>query len=212
MQEQRVNFSRQRSRLTVGRLVAAIRRRIAHRLVLRTARQASSRAVERAVGRKVLVLCYGNIYRSPLVHYLLRNTALLSGYFVESAGFFPLGERPCEPRYLALLASRGYDLHDHRSAVVSRQQLAAADIIIIMDRKNWQQLCYLDPSAAGKVVWIGAFNEGGPVEVEDPYGKNDAQVMSIVEQLEAGAATIAARLAATRGRADLLGSANRQKK
>jgi protein-tyrosine phosphatase len=199
MVDRSVESSRQQSRLTVGRLVAAIRRRVEHHSALRTARQASSTALARAAGSRILVLCYGNIYRSPLVAHLLRTNPLLEKFTIESAGFFPRGGRTCEERYLALLQSRGYDLSGHRSAVVTRQQAVEADLIVIMDRKNWGQLRHLDPSAAAKAVWIGAFTEHGQVEAADPYGKDEAQVLAIIEQLEAGAAAIGRRLAELSG-------------
>ncbi|MCB2173680.1 hypothetical protein KQH41_00280 [bacterium] len=195
MVDRPVESSRQQSRLTVGRLVAAIRRRIEHHSALRRARQASSTALARATGSRILVLCYGNIYRSPLVAHLLRTNPLLGEYTIESAGFFPRGGRTCEEHYLALLQRRGYDLSGHQSAVVTRQQTAEADLIVIMDRKNWGQLRHLDPSADAKTVWVGAFTERGPVEVADPYGKDEAQVLTIIEQLEACAAAIGKRLA-----------------
>ncbi|BDD87631.1 hypothetical protein [Desulfofustis limnaeus] len=187
--------SKRRAVSTVGRAIAAVRRRIEHRVVLRGAREQSRAAVEQATGRRILVLCYGNIYRSPLVHHLLRHDPRLADFSIESAGFYPLAGRPCDSRYLELLRRRGHDLQAHRSALVDRRRLAEADMVVIMDRRNWDLLRELDAAACRKVVWIGAFGAGGSVEVEDPYGKSESEVEAIIERLEGCAEELAGWIA-----------------
>jgi protein-tyrosine phosphatase len=53
-----------------------------------------------------------------------------------------------------------------------------------MDRKNWEEVLRLEPSALRKLIWIGAFNPSGPVEVEDPYNQDEEKTRKIIRQLE----------------------------
>ncbi len=148
------------------------------------ARGQSADALSRTSGKRILVLCYGNIYRSPLVAHLLRKNKNLAGYAVHSAGFYEKVGRPCDGSYLEILKRRGYDLSEHRSSSTTREDLNAADLIIIMDRKNWDEVRKLAPSALSKTVWIGAFDPSGAVEVADPYGMAEQNIRKIIGQLE----------------------------
>ena len=184
------------SQLTCKRLVHAAGRRVKQRLALFSARKDSQAALRRSSGKRLLVLCYGNIYRSPLVAYLLARDPRLEGFAIDSAGFYPEEGRPCEPRYLQLLAQRGYDLSFHRSSVVDETRLAAASLVIIMDRHNRGLLGPFGQTIIDKTDWLGSFGDRDSDEVEDPYNRPDADVLRIVGQLEDGADRLAAALAA----------------
>ncbi len=179
---------------SVQRLVDAVSRRIAHQFGVRAARKTSRDAIDRMCSASLLVLCYGNIYRSPLVAHLLRHDPRCAGIAVNSAGFYSKAGRPCPAGYLKLLGRRGYDLSGHRSTPVDRNHVAAASLIVIMDRYNWDLLRRLDAKAAAKAVWLGALADSGPIEIDDPYGRPDIEVERIVEQLERGARKLAAAI------------------
>lgn len=181
-------------KMTIQCISSALVRRIKHRFVLFSSKANSRKSVYQTAGKNILVLCYGNIYRSPLVEYLLKENDLLGDFSIKSAGFYGKKGRPCESEYLSLLQDRGYDLSNHKSSVVNIDDLNWADIIIIMDRKNWDQICLTNIAASHKVVWVGAFNKSGSVEVNDPYGKGAEETKHIICQLENCAVNIAAVL------------------
>lgn len=169
----------------ISRVIAAILRRIRHRRVLFSARKKSQKVVAtRQRLNKVLVVCYGNIYRSPLVEYLLKHNPNRGGLEVASAGFFQKEGRGCAEEYLELLGKRGYDLAAHRSKTITNDDISWADIIIIMDRKNWDLMHEMNPFALEKTVWIGAFSPPMSVEVVDPYGLGEEATVTVIEQLE----------------------------
>ena len=182
------------SKLTIKRIVSALLRRIRHQFVLLPSRVKSRKSIAHSTGKNILVLCYGNIYRSPLVEYLLSKSALLGAFSIKSAGFYEKPGRSCERQYLSLLNDRGYDLSSHRSKVVKKEDLNWANVIVIMDRKNWDLIRAIDREALQKVVWVGAFNRSGSVEVEDPYGKGVEKTKHIIGQLENCVVNIAAVL------------------
>jgi protein-tyrosine phosphatase len=141
------------------------------------------------------VLCYGNIYRSPLVEYLLRKAVCEPNKIgIRSAGFHEKEHRSCDPEFLKLLSQRGYALQAHRSSRVSKKDIDWADLIVIMDRKNWDMLMALDSSAKGKVVWIGAFAKNVNNEIADPYGMQQGEVNKVIDQIELSVVDLANRI------------------
>lgn len=86
-------------------------------------------------GDHILVLCHGNICRSPYAAATLTR-ALASGgtqgIVVESAGFVGPG-RPMPAAGLDVAASRGFDLSTHRAQLLSKELVASARLILVMD-------------------------------------------------------------------------------
>lgn len=85
---------------------------------------------------RVLVVCHGNLYRSPLAASVLATAGNLE---VRSAGFTKAGRRAAKRMRLAA-ASLGHDLEQHRSAVVDAECLSWADLVIYMDSGNRKRL------------------------------------------------------------------------
>jgi protein-tyrosine phosphatase len=86
--------------------------------------------------RVVLVVCHGNICRSPYAAALLRDELARSAQGairVESAGFVGAG-RPCPPIAVEVAAARGVDLTNHRSQPIAPAGASVADLIVVMDQ------------------------------------------------------------------------------
>jgi protein-tyrosine phosphatase len=169
----------------IVRIFLAIQRRIRHQRILFFAKRHSNNVL--STNKKlnnILVLCYGNIYRSPLVEYLLKRVMAGERLEIKSAGFYDKEDRSCVDEYLELLSLRGYDLAAHRSRKVKHDDVEWADLIIIMDRKNWDLMHQMNRSAITKLIWVGAFTHNMPVEVMDPYGMGVDATNKVVTQLE----------------------------
>jgi protein-tyrosine phosphatase len=110
-----------RLRSVPGRVRHALRRRQARDVL----RHASPPAA-------VLVVCHGNICRSPFAAALLAGELAAEGVRVESAGFVTWN-RPCPPEALTVAARRGVDLSAHRSTPLTPDRVRAADLIVVMD-------------------------------------------------------------------------------
>lgn len=149
---------------------------------LAMARRSSTEVLARSVTRRVLIVCYGNIYRSAFVEvYLTRRS--IPGLQVRSAGLHPEAHRRVPPRHVQMSQSFGVDLSAHRSAVLTADDLAWADLIILMDRHNWQALIERG-AVRERLVWLGAL-DGGTIEIPDPYQLDDAHAQRIVSRLAA---------------------------
>lgn len=158
---------------------------------LATARNRSRVRLERTSVRKVLVVCYGNIYRSAFVAELLR-ARLGSLAEVRSAGFHAVAGRPSPQRHVQISLEYGVRLERHRSSVATPEDIAWADLIVLMDRHNWAALRKMG-AAEDKLVWLGALTRG-PVEIPDPYTRSDEEARQIVVRLRDAAEHLARRL------------------
>jgi protein-tyrosine phosphatase len=116
---------------------------------------------------RVLMVCTGNICRSPMAEGLLRERFARRGRgAVESAGIAALVGRPADPLAVALLADRGIDLTGHRARQVTPELLAGFDLVLVMDADQQRDLEALSRAARGRVHRIGRF---GGFDVPDPY-------------------------------------------
>lgn len=149
--------------------------------------------------RNIVVVCYGNIYRSPYAARLLGDR-LGPAFQVRSAGFHREAGRPSLPAHVEMSLQSGVDLRAHRTAVITVDDIEWADAIVLMDRHNWQALRQRGADPA-RLVWLGAFDGGG--EIPDPYGLPPDDARRIMHRVhrctEALAATILDRRKSSAG-------------
>ena len=169
------------SERVIARALNALRWRWRCRHAVARARAGTESSLSRPGIQRVLVVCYGNIYRSPMVAEVLRR-GCAGRIEVRSSGFHPRGGRPSPERHVAMCADRGIDLAGHRSTVVQPSDLAWADLVVLMDRHNWQAL-QLIGARNDRVVWLGVM-DGGPIEIPDPYTLDDESARRVLARLQ----------------------------
>jgi len=133
-------------------------RRIEQRRIFRLYRSATS----------VLVMCYGNICRSPFAAAALDR--LTSNKVVTSAGTYPKAGRKSPGEAVGAATALGIDLTSHRSQVATERELKSIDLIIVFDRENWLAIRSMCPEVMQRVTYLGAANPNEPLEVPDPFG------------------------------------------
>jgi len=115
-------------------------RRMPERLLHQWRRQIALRRLAHGpTPRVVLMVCHGNICRSPYAVARLRALAPELGDTVRvvSGGFVGPG-RQCPEEALEVAANRGVDLSNHRSQLIKPADVLAADLIVVMDRvQQW---------------------------------------------------------------------------
>jgi protein-tyrosine phosphatase len=122
---------------------------------------------------EVMVICYGNICRSPYAAYVLAKELTGTGRVVRSSGFFGPNRRSPDTA-LAVSKERGYDLDPHRSQLVTAETLASSDLIVVMETGHLSQLRSDFGINPRRVVLLGDFDPE-PVAmraVPDPYGRS----------------------------------------
>lgn len=143
---------------------------------------------------RVLVLCHGNICRSPFAEVLLG--ARLPALEVRSAGLHAGENDPADPFALACAARMGISLAAHRSARVDAERLAWADLILVMQGRHVAQIEREWPQFAGRVRVLGDFLPEPPYELPDPYGEPDPVFDRVFARLRLAVDQLAHRIEA----------------
>jgi len=150
------------------RITSALRRRVRHTRFAR--RQALGRLNDRAANaRSILVICKGNICRSPFASEYLRRF-LPARVTVTSAGYYPKALRRSPSEAVAAADRLGIDLSNHRSTVLDDQMVASADLILVFDDENYDRVLHDYPKAADRLFYVGSLSEGKELAIPDPWG------------------------------------------
>ena len=125
--------------------------------------------------RRIVVLCLGNMNRSPYAAAVMRARFVWAGIEspeVVSAGFIGAG-RPSPPGAIALAAARGLDLSGHRSQVVAPETLRDADLVLVMNARQGAEVARNFGVRAGHIVVLGDLDSQLPDgrEIVDPFDK-----------------------------------------
>ncbi|NWG91746.1 MAG: low molecular weight phosphotyrosine protein phosphatase [Parvularculaceae bacterium] len=146
---------------------------------------------------RILLVCLGNICRSPAAEAVLRAKAAARGIalHVESAGTggWHQGEG-ADPRMVRAAARRGYDLTAHRAKKVAVADFYEFDRLLAMDMRNRADLHRIAPP--DRVCDIRLFLDdagGGTRETPDPYYGGPDGFEHVLDLLEAGAEGFLAR-------------------
>lgn len=99
----------------------------------------------------MLVLCTGNVCRSPFAEVVLRRELADRGVPAEvaSAGIVTEG-RPAADETIELLAGRGLDGRAHRSRLLTADALRASDLVIGMAREHVREAAVRLPAAVDR--------------------------------------------------------------
>jgi protein-tyrosine phosphatase len=105
----------------------------------------------------ILVVCTGNICRSPMAERFLRHALedrRIEGVTVESAGISGLDGHPAMPESVAALGERGIDLSEHLARRVDRRMIESADLILAMTSEHREAVEDLVPRAADRTFTL----------------------------------------------------------
>ena len=141
--------------------------------------------------RKVLMVCLGNICRSPLaegvLNQLLKEKELSHLFMVDSAGTIGAhaGEMPDE-RSMQVARNYGFEL-THLGRQFTRKDFDLFDDILVMDDSNYDDVISMakNPDHEQKVKRIVEFDQrtDAPEEVADPYLGNIHHFEAVYQQL-----------------------------
>ncbi len=143
---------------------------------------------------RILLVCMGNICRSPMAEGVLRRAleerGLLGEVELDSAGTgsWHVGEPP-DPRAQAAIGERGIDISMLRGRQVRMSDFEQYDLIVAMDRDNVAEL--LDRAPPGTERKIRLYLDFAPEvpqqEVPDPYYGGREGFERVLDLLEKGA-------------------------
>ncbi len=116
----------------------------------------------------ILVVCTGNICRSPIGERLLRQ--LLPGRQVTSAGIFGLEGRSADASAQAVALRHGLSLEGHVARRVTCSLLQQSDLILVMEPEHLRFIATMAPENRGKSLLFGQWLE--TQDIPDPYRKS----------------------------------------
>jgi protein-tyrosine-phosphatase len=147
--------------------------------------------------KRVVLVCTGNICRSPLAEALLQAALKergVEGVTVSSAGTGAWDGAPAsEGAYLVGL-ERGLDLSGHRARLLTREVVDQADLILTMARHHRARVQEL--GGEGRVYVLGEYAGRSPEEgeVSDPFGGDLDVYRRTCKELEQLVVAVADRL------------------
>ena len=120
----------------------------------------------------ILVVCTANVCRSPMAAGLLRQRLAVdkanARHRVLSAGVWAADGEPASENAVAAMAERGIDISDHRSHSLTNEEVAEADLILVMTREHARLVRQTWPQYAWKVYLLSEMT-GKRRDVKDPY-------------------------------------------
>lgn len=121
---------------------------------------------------KILMVCLGNICRSPLAEGILRSKVDPDMVYVDSAGTggYHIGNAP-DPRSIAIAKKYGLDIAHHRCRKFDVVDFNEFDLIFAMDKSNYNNVVRMakNKSQITKVRLLLSDVDLGNDEVPDPY-------------------------------------------
>ena len=137
--------------------------------------------------RTILVVCTGNICRSPMAAALLRALLVADeergDWRVVSAGTRAPEGRSASPYAVAEMEQRGIDIRDHRSQGVTDELMQEADLVLVMTRHHAEMLSAAFPDQKEKVHLLSEM-AGRSYDICDPYGGTRLEYAYTAQELE----------------------------
>ncbi len=139
---------------------------------------------------KILVVCVGNICRSPSGEYLLKN--LLPNKTIASAGVGALVGKPADKLACQVASEHGISLEGHRAQQLTAELCHEFDLILAMEKSHIAAISEIAPEARGKIMlfshWLNK------QDIPDPYRQSKEAFDYAYQLIEKSAAAWAEKL------------------
>lgn len=123
----------------------------------------------------ILIVCTGNICRSPIAERVLRK--LLPDKKIDSAGVGALLDRPADDSAIRVAAKYGISLNEHCARQFNASLSSQYQLILVMEKQHIARISKLSPESRGKTMLLGHWL--GSKEIPDPYRKSDEAFDSV---------------------------------
>ncbi len=125
------------------------------------------------MSKKVLVVCTGNICRSPYGEFKLRQ--LLPDCIISSAGLDAeknrLVGKHADSVAIRVAAESQIALRNHRARQLTDEMVEKNDVILVMEKKHMDAICDYFPALRYKVFMFSQPTDNA--DIEDPYKRGE---------------------------------------
>lgn len=128
----------------------------------------------------ILVVCVGNICRSPTGERLLK--AALPDKKVVSAGLGALVGKAADGTASSVADEHGVSLEGHVAQQLTSDMCQEYDLILVMEKKHVNSVSRINPSVHGKTMLFGHWLN--QLEIADPYKKSRDAFEAVYGTLE----------------------------
>ncbi|MFD2603182.1 low molecular weight protein-tyrosine-phosphatase [Flavobacterium suzhouense] len=147
---------------------------------------------------KILMVCLGNICRSPLAEGILQSKLPAGDFIVDSAGTgnWHAGEGP-DRRSVATAKNRGLDISCQKARQIKVSDFDTFDHIYVMDTSNLSDVQKLAPNASAKAkvkLMMNEVHPGKNVNVPDPYYGGPEGFDNVYDMLDEACEIVARKL------------------
>jgi protein-tyrosine phosphatase len=147
---------------------------------------------------KILMVCLGNICRSPLAEGILHAKLTEDNFFVDSAGTagYHIGSQP-DIRSVKVAKNHFIDISKQKCRQFCVTDFDNFDYIYVMDMSNYRDIIALAPNENSKQKVHLILNELFPnenIEVPDPYYGGDDGFEQVFQMLDKSCEVIAKKL------------------
>lgn len=131
----------------------------------------------------IMMVCAGNLFRSPFAEGLMRQRLQQAGAMAEcySRGLITMPGRKPPASVLKIAQEFDVDLSAHVSQPLLRPDVERAALVLVMDAKQRQHLVRMSPASVGKVFMLSQPVDGA--DIPDPVGLDDAVIRAVYEQI-----------------------------
>lgn len=139
--------------------------------------------------RKIYFICLGNLCRSPMAEYLCREEMKkknIAGIEISSGGFLDQTGAHSPEEIHIVMKEAGIDISGHRSSPITEEKIRKSDLIIVMEKRQREDLVCLYPDEASRVFLLSQFDREIPEErdVEDPIGQRLTRYRSCFNEIK----------------------------
>jgi len=135
-----------------------------------------------------VIVCTGNVCRSPIAEYLLRQLlGKTSEWKVCSAGVSAIKGSPASEMAVTVMKERGIDISGHRSRPFDAELASKATVIFVMTRTHLKEIVSKYPFAKEKVFLLKSFHPSpqGEEDIIDPVGLDIKKYREICDEIYA---------------------------
>ncbi|HHT5678578.1 TPA: protein tyrosine phosphatase [Raoultella planticola] len=128
----------------------------------------------------ILVVCTGNICRSPIGERFLRKA--MPGKKIDSAGTGALVGHKADESAIKIASLHNISLEGHKGRQLTSALARQYDLILVMEKSHIEQIGKIAPEVRGKVMLFGYWLNQR--EIPDPYRKSEEAFISVYQLIE----------------------------